>query len=185
MFTETKQRMWAQWDSGWCISEVVTEMWKTSHIPDGHAQLSHHEMNRVLISSSAWISRLQPGNCMELNSGSNALEPVMAMLEYCKIYTYECSHSKRKNTVGKFIGIYWTNTRPKVAVSWIVSLPVIRCAVTTMSWSHDSSPLSGDMSIPHRQKSSRCSTQQLKWCALSLGIGKGESFWTSWNLDKS
>ena len=41
---------------GWCISAVVTVIWKTSYVPDGHAQLSHHKMKSVSISSSAWIS---------------------------------------------------------------------------------------------------------------------------------
>jgi len=35
--------------------------------------------------------------------------------------------------------------------------------------------------IPHQRKSSERSSQQVKWCALSFGIGKG---WSFWNLDK-
>ena len=33
------------------VSAVVTAMWKTSHVLDGHEQLSHHKMKNVLISS--------------------------------------------------------------------------------------------------------------------------------------
>ena len=44
MFMETKQWMWVQWSSGWCISTVVTVTWQTSHIPGNHAQLTHNEM---------------------------------------------------------------------------------------------------------------------------------------------
>ena len=40
------------------------------------------------------------------------------------------------------------------------------------------------MWIPHWRKSSRCSPQQVTWCALSFGIGKGWSFWISWNPDR-
>ena len=34
-FTESKQWMWAQWNSGLCASEVKTAAWRTSHILDG------------------------------------------------------------------------------------------------------------------------------------------------------
>jgi len=53
-----------------------------------------------------------------------------------------------------------------------------------MSQSQNSSPWSGDMWIPHRRKSSRRYPQQVKWCALSFGIGKGWSFWISLDPDK-
>ena len=49
-FTETKQWMLAQWGGGCRVSAVATATWKTSHDPDVHAQLSHHEMKSVSIS---------------------------------------------------------------------------------------------------------------------------------------
>jgi len=39
------------------------------------------------------------------------------------------------------------------------------------------------MWIYHQRKSSRHSSQLVKWCALSFGIEKGRSFWISWRLD--
>ena len=60
-FTETKQWMLAQWGCGWRVSAVATATWKTSHVPDSHAQLSHHETKSVSISSSARIGRLRLG----------------------------------------------------------------------------------------------------------------------------
>ena len=63
-FTETKQRMLAQWGGGWRVSAVATATWKRSHVPDGHAQLSHHEMKSVSISSSERIAGLRLGNCV-------------------------------------------------------------------------------------------------------------------------
>ena len=51
MFIETKQRLWAQWGGGWCISAVTTVTWKTGHVLDSHAHLSHHKMKNVLNSS--------------------------------------------------------------------------------------------------------------------------------------
>ena len=62
MFMETKQWMCAEWGSVWYISAMVTAMWKISHIPDGHAQLSHSEMKNILISSFMQSGRLQLGN---------------------------------------------------------------------------------------------------------------------------
>jgi hypothetical protein len=43
---------------------MATATWKTSHVPDGHAQLSHHEMMNISISSSARIGGLRLGNCV-------------------------------------------------------------------------------------------------------------------------
>jgi len=54
-FVETKQWVWAQWGSGWCVSEVATTTWKTSHVAYKHAQLSHHKIKSVSISSSTQI----------------------------------------------------------------------------------------------------------------------------------
>lgn len=49
--------------SGWCVSAGAAVTWKTGHVPDGYAQLSHHEMNSTSVSSSVWIGGLQPRNC--------------------------------------------------------------------------------------------------------------------------
>ena len=40
---ETKQWMWMRRGCGCCVSAAVTQTWKTSNIPESHAQLSHHE----------------------------------------------------------------------------------------------------------------------------------------------
>jgi hypothetical protein len=64
-FTETKQWMLAQWGGGWHDSAVATARWKTSHISDCHAQLSHHETKSISISSSTWIGGLRQGNCVQ------------------------------------------------------------------------------------------------------------------------
>ena len=51
MLMETKLCMWTQWDGGQCISAVATAIWKTSHVLDGHAQLSHYKMKSIMIRS--------------------------------------------------------------------------------------------------------------------------------------
>lgn len=48
-FLETNQWMWAQWSSGWWVSAAVTATWKTSHVLDGHTQLSHDEIRRAYL----------------------------------------------------------------------------------------------------------------------------------------
>ena len=37
MFLEPKQWARARWDSGLCISSMITVMWNTSHVLEGHA----------------------------------------------------------------------------------------------------------------------------------------------------
>ena len=64
MFTKTKQHLWTRWGGGWCVSVVATAMWKTSSIPDSHAQLSHHKMKTASISSPAQICGLWPVKCV-------------------------------------------------------------------------------------------------------------------------
>ena len=82
-FMETKQCMWALWGR-WCISTVVTAMRKTSHIPDDHAQLSHHKMKSVSVSSCTdqWITAKEQHT--ELRISFNALKMMVATLEHCK-----------------------------------------------------------------------------------------------------
>jgi len=88
--------------------------------------------------------------------------------------SHECLHINRNNTVCKFVRAYWTNTNLKVTVSWIHSLPVMRCGATTLSLSQNSSLWNSIMWISHQ--SSRCSPQWVRGCALSSGIGKRRSF---------
>jgi len=56
-FMETKQWMWAHWRSRWCVSAVLTVVWKTSHIIDGHAQLSHNKISGLWTKNcvQSWI----------------------------------------------------------------------------------------------------------------------------------
>ena len=115
MFKETKQWMLAQWGSEWRASAVVTATWKTSHVLDGHAQLSHHEMKSISISSSTRISRLRLGNWVQ--SWISASMRWKWWWQHWNITKcapggpHECSHRNTKNTVCKFVWTYWINTR--------------------------------------------------------------------------
>ena len=51
MSVESKQWIGAQWGGEWRVSAVAIAMWKTSHGPDGHTQLSCHGMKSILTSS--------------------------------------------------------------------------------------------------------------------------------------
>ena len=62
IFMVTSQRMLAEWGGGWCVSVVVTVMWKTKDILDGHAQLTYHKMKSILISSCMQFGRFQLRN---------------------------------------------------------------------------------------------------------------------------
>ena len=85
--------------------------------------------------------------------------------------SHKCSHRNIKNTVCKFVGTYWINTRVRVTVSWIASSTVTRRGVTITSRSQNPSPWSGDMWIPHQRKNSRHCPHRVTWCAMSFGIG--------------
>jgi len=178
MFVETKQWTLTRWGGGWYVSTVVTVTWKTSHVLDGHARLSQHKMKSISICSSTQISRLLwPGNCLWilLSIRWNQCWQCWNIAEFVPSGSHECSYRNRRNTVCRFVRTYWTNTWLKVTVSWIASLLVKRCGVTTMSCSQNGSAWSCDVWIPHWRKSSKLKPKWVKWCALSFGIGRGWS----------
>lgn len=161
MLMEMKEWTWALWGWRWYISEVVTAAQNTSHIPDGHAQLPHHEIKSISISSSTQIYGLQTGNCV-WSRASNSLHWKRwwwhwNITKFVPGWSHEFSHRNKKNIVCNFVRTYWPNTRLKMTVPWIISSPVARCGVTAMSWS----PWRGN--ILHLKICSRCSPLWVKW----------------------
>ena len=156
MFMETKQWMLAQWGGGWRISAVATMTWKTNYVLDGHAQLSHNKIKSISIASSTRIGGLWLGNCVwSWISASVRWKQWWQHWNITKFApggSHKCSYRNIKNTVCKFVGTYLTNTRLKVTISWFASLPVMRCGVTTTSWSQNGSPWSGDMNCPSKKR---------------------------------
>ena len=63
-FMETKRWMWAQWGSGWCVSAVVTAIWKTSHVPDCHDSCHTMKWRASQSTHLNILADLQPGNCV-------------------------------------------------------------------------------------------------------------------------
>ena len=100
-FIEIKQWMWAQCGGG-CAFQ------KTSHIPDGHAQLSYHNMKSISISSSTYTSVLWPGNCVWSWIFASVhwkwCWECRNIIKFVLDMSHECSHRNRKNTVCKFVG---------------------------------------------------------------------------------
>lgn len=88
------------------------------------------------------------------------LEMMEATLKYVSIsvpgVSYECSHRNRKNIIYKFTMTYWANKKLEKTFSWITSLLMIRCSVTTATTSQNSSLWSRNMWIPHWSRISRC-----------------------------
>jgi len=97
--------------------------------------------------------------------------------------SHRCSHCNIQKTICTLVRTWWTNARLKVTVSYIAWLPVMRCGVTTTSWSQNGSLWNGDVSFPSKKKF-KMQPSADKSCALSFGIAKGSSFWISWNPDK-
>jgi len=129
------QKKMAPTDTHWCLlnvcgdqtMDVSTRKWgvvrfntlttvvgKASHIPDGHAQLSHQEMKSISISSSVQIGKLWPRNCVEIwISASVSWKQWWQCWNIAKLLpsgSHECSHRNRRNTVCKFVRTCWTNT---------------------------------------------------------------------------
>ena len=156
MFMETKQWMWAQWGNDCCFSVIATETWKTSHILDGHTQVSHHKMKSASISSSMQIRILWPGNYVQIFA-SVCWKWWWQHWNITKVApggSHEYLHRNRNNTICKFFRTYWTSMRKKVTVTSIASLLMTRCGVTTTSQNQNCSPWSGDLFL-HWRKSSR------------------------------
>ena len=128
--------------------------------------------------------------CMELSINFSELEMMVAMLEYHSVCVRWFSRMLTqdqnvcRNTVCKFVRIYWTSMSLKVTVSWIALLPVTRCNVSTMSQNQNSSPWSDDMWILHQSKCSRHSPQWVKFHYL-LGWERDDPSWFPWKTINS
>ena len=83
----------------------------------------------------------------ELNISFNALETVVEMLEYYRVYTMliprVLTQEQKEHHMQVCQDLLNKKRRLKVIVFWITSLPLTRHGVTTMSPSHYSSPWSG------------------------------------------
>ena len=158
-FLETKQWMWTHWGGGCCLSAVTTMGWKTSHVLDCYAQLSHHEMTRVSISSFMQIGGLQSWNCVQ-SWISASMHWKWRWQHWCIAKfvpggSHECSHRSKENTICKFVRLYWTNKRPFPGSHyywwWDMTSPLWAGVKTTVhrvvTWT------------THQRKSSRCSPQ--------------------------
>jgi len=102
--------------------------------------------------------------CTELNIGFSTLSIVVRTLEnhsLCQVDPMNAHAGKQKRKqkpVHKFVRTHWANMNLKVMASWVTSLLVTRCGITTVSWSQNS-----NVWIPHWRKISRHRPQWVKW----------------------
>ena len=86
-------RQWVVHFSWWQQSKTQAMLQTAMHS-------CHHEMKSVFINSRTTTSRLQPGNCTELNSDFKALKIMVAVLEYrslCQVDPMN-AHSRTERT---------------------------------------------------------------------------------------
>ena len=166
--------MWMQWGGGWCISAVATVMWKTSHVPDSHVQLSHCEMKNILISSFTQIAWLWPENCMEPNNSFSALETMVVTL---------CLVGRMSVHIETEITPYAILSGPfELIQGWRWQFPGSHhywwWVMVSSLWGGAKTAVQGMATrIPHQKKSSRHSSHCVMWYTLFFVVGKGWSFW--------
>ena len=100
--------------------DVGGAFWQQSHERQATFQMfmhSCHTVKSISISSSAQISGLWPGNCVEMNISFSVLETMVATLEYCSLCQLGPVNAHIKTQQTPFVRIYWTNTKLKVTVS--------------------------------------------------------------------
>jgi len=177
-------------DGGCCVSTVATVATvtlKTSRIPDGHAQLLHHEMQNVFTSAHACeLVYYNPGTvcgdeyqlqCIRDNDGN-----VWILQSFCHVDPTNAPTGGERSPCASFSGhVEWIwswrhlllvlhhQSQGMASPLWVRLKAAVSVVVTC------------EFPIEERVQNS---PQQLKWCALSLGIGKGWSFWFSWNPDR-
>jgi len=106
----------------------------------------------IYLSTNCWFTT---GNCVQ--SWISAIlcwkEMMVAMLEYQSLHKVGPlnSHTEQYMQVCQDL----LNQYEADPVSWIASLPFMRCGITTISWSQNGSTWSGNTWIPHQRK--RCS----------------------------
>ena len=139
-------------------------------------------LNSASINSFAWISRLQPGNCVCFryieNDGGNieisqSLCQVSPMSAHSRtgitLYANLSGHTElKKGWRWQFLGLHH--------YQWWDMASALVVGVKTA--------IHGDVNFPSKE-SSRYSSQRVKWCALSFWMGKGWSFGISASLDKA
>ena len=158
----------------WWVSAEETVTWKTSHIPDSNTQLSHHKMKSTLISSSTF-GGLQVGNCVQSWISASVLWKQWWLCRNTAKFapggSHKCSHRNINNTMCKFVRIYWSNMRLKWQLPG--SLHYQWWDMMTLLWAEVKIVVHWvETWIFQRIKHSRCSSLQVKWCALSFGVGQ-------------
>ena len=122
-------------------------MWKTSHVLDGHAQPSHHEMksDSVNCDSADYDQGNVYGAEYQLQCVGNGGGNIGTSQSLQKVGPRN-AHTGTERTLFNFVTTCWTNMMLKVAVSWSHHYQE-GDVINTMSWSQNVSPWSGSMWI--------------------------------------
>jgi len=135
-----------------------------------------------LIHANLWISTRELFT--ELSISFKVLEMMLATLEYHRVYTRWVPQMITQEQKDHYMQVFQDHLNHYKAEGDSFLDHII---IGDETWCHlyklESKQQSKcrDMWIPHQRKGSRCSPQQVKWCALSSRIKKKWSFWISWN----
>ena len=141
----------------WPVDVSTVRQWVVCFI-SGRAQLLHHKTKSILITSFTQITESQPGSCVRswilVSVHWKRYWQCWNITTFAPGTSHKCSARNSKNMVHKFVRtLYWTNANTKETVSWIASLLVMRCGVTTTRRSQNGSLWSGDMNSPLKKTS--------------------------------
>ena len=120
----------------------------------------------------------------ELCISFNALEIIVTMVEYCKAWARQVPQILTQEQKEHHMQVCHDLLNQYQAEGDIFhSLIITRdetccyCYELDVKWQ--------DMNSPAKKKyKSTCSPPQVKWCAVSFGVGNGWSFWVSWNPNR-
>ena len=154
------EHLWSGWEHSEVVGGAFQQWWqwceRQSQILDSSAQLSHHKMKSISISSSAQIGGLRSRNLVRswilASVHWKQWQQCWNIAKFMPGGSGECPRSNRKNTVSKLVKTYWISTRLMATVSWFTPLPVTRCGITGVSQSQKCSPRNGDVNSSLKKK---------------------------------
>ena len=156
-FVEIRQWVLTQWGSEWCAPAVVRAIWQAILWTAMHS--SYTTKWRTSRFASMQISGLHLQNGVQswilVSVGWKQWQQCWIITKFVSDGSCKCLHRNRKKKRMQIGRNYWTDTRLKVTVSWIIILSVTRHSVTSTSRMKNDSLQSDNMWISKQRKSSR------------------------------
>lgn len=155
--------MWAHWEGGWCFRSRDRNV---KGKPNSRQLYTAVTSWNVTSRSSMQIGGLWAGNSeQKWILASLCWKQWWQHLNIAKFVAgvfHEYSNKNWKNTICKFFGMYCTNMRLKVIISWITSVLMMGCGVTAMNQIQKGSPWRSNAWVLHWRNSSRHSPHWVK-----------------------